>query len=92
MSVYKIQSSHTIHMVKGTARAAPASGSSSAASPPQQIPTMQAGQNPSDPLTLLNGYMGHGLMAGFNPFADMGVNQNDPNMVRISASVPSTVG
>lgn len=43
---------------------------------------MQAGQNPSDPLTLLNGYMGHGLMAGMNPFAEMGVNQNDPNMVR----------
>lgn len=43
---------------------------------------MQAGQSPSDPLTLLNGYMGHGLMAGFNPFSDMGLNQNDPNMVR----------
>ena len=37
---------------------------------------MQAGQNPSDPLTLLNGYMGQGLMAGFNPFADMGLNTN----------------
>ncbi|KAG9309083.1 hypothetical protein JVU11DRAFT_10965 [Chiua virens] len=79
LSVYKIQSSHTIHMVKGAARSAPVSGSSSAP-PPQQLPTMQAGQNPSDPLTLLNGYMGHGLMAGFNPFAEMGVNQNDPNM------------
>lgn len=45
---------------------------------------MQAGQNPSDPLTLLNGYMGHGLMAGFNPFTEMGLNQNDPNMVCIS--------
>ncbi|KAG6380565.1 hypothetical protein JVT61DRAFT_4928 [Boletus reticuloceps] len=79
LSVYKIQSSHTIHMVKGAARSAAASTSSSAP-PPQQIPTMQAGQNPTDPLTLLNSYMGHGLMAGFNPFAEMGVNQNDPNM------------
>ena len=42
---------------------------------------MQAGQNPADPLTQLNGPMAHGLMAGFNPFAGMGVNTNDPNMV-----------
>ena len=46
------------------------------------IPPMTAGQNPSDPLTLLNGHMGHGLMAGVNPFADMGINPTDPNMVR----------
>lgn len=45
---------------------------------------MQTGQNPSDPLTLLNSHMGFGAMAGFNPFAEMGVNQNDPNMVCIS--------
>jgi hypothetical protein len=42
---------------------------------------MQAGQNPADPLTQLNGPRGHGL-AGFNPFAGTGVNLNDPNMVR----------
>jgi len=41
---------------------------------------MQAGQNPADPLTLLNGYQGHGLMAGYNPFPELGLNQNDPNM------------
>lgn len=52
---------------------------------------MQAGQNPSDPLTLLNSYMGHGLMAGFNPFAEMGVNPNDPNVVRTS-DVPKACG
>lgn len=43
---------------------------------------MQAGQNPNDPLTQLNGSQGFGLMAGLNPFADMGLNPNDPNMVR----------
>lgn len=86
LSVYKIQSSHTIHMVKGASRSAPASGSTSAP-PSQQIPAMQAGQNPSDPLTLLNSHMGFGAMAGLNPFADMGLNQNDPNMVRISGSL-----
>jgi len=45
---------------------------------------MATGQNPADPLTQLNGMAGHGLMAGLNPFAGMGVNQNDPNMVRES--------
>ena len=80
LSTYKIQSSHTIHMVKGAAR----SGPSAQPAPPQQLPTMQAGQNPHDPLTQLNGPMGFGLMAGFNPFADMGLNPNDPNMVSLA--------
>ena len=42
---------------------------------------MQTGQNVHDPLTQLNSHMGYGLMAGLNPFADMGINPNDPNMV-----------
>lgn len=44
---------------------------------------MQSGQNPRDPLTQLNSHMGYGAMAGLNPFADMGLNPNDPNMVRL---------
>lgn len=67
-------------MVKGVSRSA---ASTSQSAPPQQLPTMQAGQIPTDPLTVLNGPMGHGVMAGFNPFADMGLNTNDPNMVRM---------
>jgi ubiquilin len=44
---------------------------------------MQTGQNPHDPLTLLNSHQGYGAMGGIgNPFADMGLNTNDPNMVR----------
>lgn len=62
-------------MVKGVAR----SGGSS--STPQQLPTMQTGQNPSDPLTQLNGHRAFGAMAGVNPFSEMGLNPNDPNMV-----------
>jgi hypothetical protein len=77
--VYKIQSSHTIHMVKGVSRAGAAASSQPAA--PQPLPTMQAGQDPHDPLTQLNSHQGYGLMAGLNPFADMGLNPNDPNMV-----------
>lgn len=65
-------------MVKGAARsAAPV-----AQSAPQPLPNMQAGQNVHDPLTQLNGHLGFGAMAGLNPFASMGLNQNDPNMVR----------
>ncbi|CAL1693801.1 unnamed protein product [Somion occarium] len=77
LSVYKIQSAHTIHMVKGAARP-----SASSSSTPQPLPTMQAGQNPHDPLTQLNGHQGYGLMAGLNPFAEMGLNPNDPNMLQ----------
>ncbi|KAL4070275.1 hypothetical protein J3A83DRAFT_4094779 [Scleroderma citrinum] len=85
ISVYKIQSSHTIHMVKGVARS---SGSSSQPSlnssqnQPQSLPTMQAGQNPHDPLTQLNSHLGFGALAGFNPFSEMGLNPNDPNMMQ----------
>jgi ubiquilin len=68
-------------MVKGVSRSG-ASSSQQAATPPQALPTMQAGQNPHDPLTQLNSHMGYGAMAGLNPFADMGLNPNDPNMVR----------
>ncbi|TCD63177.1 hypothetical protein EIP91_005874 [Steccherinum ochraceum] len=78
LSVYKIQSTHTIHMVKGAVRNA----GSSASAAPQALPTMQAGQNVHDPLTQLNSHQGYGLMAGLNPFADMGVNPNDPNMMQ----------
>jgi ubiquilin len=55
--------------------------STSSQSQPQRLPNMQAGQNPHDPLTQLNSHLGYGALAGVNPFADMGLNQNDPNMV-----------
>ncbi|KAK0483857.1 hypothetical protein IW261DRAFT_1465443 [Armillaria novae-zelandiae] len=84
LSTYKISSGHTIHMVKGVARG---SASSSAATP-QPLPTMQTGQNPHDPLTLLNSHLGYGAMAGLNPFADMGLNQNDPNMLQTMMNSP----
>lgn len=37
-----------------------------------------------DPLTQLNSHMGFGAMAGLNPFGEMGLNPNDPNMVSAS--------
>lgn len=81
LSVYKIQTNHTIHMVKGVARSSGTSSSSSATAALQQLPTMQTGQNVHDPLTQLNSHQGFGVMAGLNPFGEMGVNPNDPNMV-----------
>ncbi|PSR72593.1 hypothetical protein PHLCEN_2v11586 [Hermanssonia centrifuga] len=80
LNIYKIQASHTIHMVKGVSRSAGSTSQTPAA--PQPLPTMQTGQNPHDPLTQLNGHMGFGAMAGFNPFAQMGVNPHDPNMLQ----------
>jgi len=87
LSVYKIQSSHTIHMVKGVSRSG-ASSSQQAAAPPQPLPNMQAGQNPHDPLTQLNSHMGYGAMAGLNPFSEMGLNPNDPNMLQTMMNSP----
>ncbi|KAK0228766.1 hypothetical protein IW262DRAFT_1352869 [Armillaria fumosa] len=84
LSTYKISSGHTIHMVKGVARG----NASSSATTPQPLPTMQTGQNPHDPLTLLNSHLGYGAMAGINPFADMGLNQNDPNMLQTMMNSP----
>lgn len=66
-------------MVKGVSR----SVGPSTPSATQQLPSMQAGQNPHDPLTLLNSHLGFGAMAGVNPFSEFGLNPNDPNMVRI---------
>ena len=79
-------------MVKGAAKPASSSSSSStttSSSGGPRLPTMQSGQNPHDPLTLLNGPMGHGLSLGhgaLNPFAGLDVNPNDPNMVRYTSS------
>ncbi|KAF8802199.1 hypothetical protein BYT27DRAFT_7113133 [Phlegmacium glaucopus] len=89
LSVYKIQANHTIHMVKGVARSpGGASSGSSTTSQAQQLPTMQTGQNVNDPLTQLNGHQGFGLMAGLNPFGEMGLNPNDPNMMQSMLNSP----
>ncbi|KAJ3505546.1 hypothetical protein NLJ89_g7361 [Agrocybe chaxingu] len=89
LSVYKIQSNHTIHMVKGVSRSG-ASGSSSGSTgaAPQQLPTMQTGQNVHDPLTQLNSHLGFGAMAGLNPFGELGLNPNDPNMMQSMMNSP----
>jgi len=74
-------------MVKGVSRSG-ASPSQQVTAAPQPLPNMQAGQNPHDPLTQLNSHMGYGAMAGLNPFADMGLNPNDPNMLQTMMNSP----
>ncbi|KAF9646663.1 hypothetical protein BDM02DRAFT_2982101 [Thelephora ganbajun] len=87
LSNYKIQSGHTIHMVKSAAKSG-GNSSTPGAAPSQSLPQMQTGQNPHDPLTQLNSHLGFGAMAGLNPFADMGVNPNDPNMLQNMLNSP----
>ncbi|KAG6875716.1 hypothetical protein C0993_007810 [Termitomyces sp. T159_Od127] len=79
-------------MVKGAAASSSSSSSATTSTPAggatarQQLPTMQTGQLPSDPLTQLNSHRGWAAMAGANPFSDLGLNMNDPNMVRLGLS------
>lgn len=86
LSNYKIQSGHTVHMVKSAARSG--GNTSTSGATPAPLPQMHAGQNPHDPLTQLNSHLGFGAMAGFNPFAGLGVNPNDPNMLQNMMNSP----
>ncbi len=72
-------------MVKGVSKSTGGSSSGSS-SAPQPLPAMQAGQNVHDPLTQLNSHLGFGAMTGLNPFSEMGLNPNDPNLVRMDHS------
>ncbi|KAH7904336.1 ubiquitin-related domain-containing protein [Hygrophoropsis aurantiaca] len=85
LSAYKIQAGHTVHMVKRSDAAPPTPSHA-----PPALPTMQAGQNPSDPLTMLNSHLGFGaLPAVGGAMADMGVNMGDPNMMQNLLSSPA---
>lgn len=73
ISSYKISTGHTIHMVKGAAKAAEAPAA--AAPLPQMGTGLNVSGNPVDNVENIH----HGL-AGFNPFQGMGMNNlNDPN-------------
>ncbi|BEJ12891.1 hypothetical protein CspHIS471_0300650 [Cutaneotrichosporon sp. HIS471] len=72
---YKIQSGHTIHMVKGAAKPATESSTAQTARLPTNMGTGLAAGNVVDGVENYH----HGL-AGFNPFQGMGLgNLNDPN-------------
>jgi ubiquilin len=84
LTTYKIANNHTVHMVKGAPKGPGESSSGTSGTAPQQLPNMQTGQNVHDPLTQLNSHLGFGALnqLGPNPFASMGLNANDPNMMQ----------
>ncbi|CAE6533583.1 unnamed protein product [Rhizoctonia solani] len=86
LSTYKVQNSHTVHMVKGAPKGS-GSGSSSTTTPSQPLPTMQTGQTSTE--TLLNGPRGHGALSGLNINELFGgANPNDPNMLQNMLTSP----
>ncbi|KAH7339094.1 hypothetical protein B0J17DRAFT_659812 [Rhizoctonia solani] len=86
LSTYKVQNTHTVHMVKGAPKPT-AAGSSSTPAPAQPLPTMQTGQTSTE--TLLNGPRGHGALAGLNINELFGgANPNDPNMMQNMLASP----
>jgi ubiquilin len=83
LSTYKIVSGNTIHLVRGKPR--PAAPPPAAQVPEQLSAGQQIAGNPLAPL--LNAQNAGVLGAMGNPFAQMGINTNDPNMVSSLSSV-----
>ncbi|KAL7006822.1 hypothetical protein EMMF5_003708 [Cystobasidiomycetes sp. EMM_F5] len=71
---YKIRPGDTVHLVKGASKAAPPPA---AAQVPQSVAT--GNQIAGNPLAPLMNATNPGI-GNFNPFAQMGMNTNDPNM------------
>ncbi|BGP54330.1 hypothetical protein JCM8202v2_001907 [Rhodotorula sphaerocarpa] len=95
---YGIKQGVAIHLVKGAKPAGqggPATGSSS--TPASRLPSEAAGvpsnfaagqQVMGNPLAPLMNAQYAGALGGFNPFADMGVNTNDPNFMQSMMNSP----
>lgn len=76
VSTYKIRTGDTVHLVKGAAKAAPPPAQQQV---PQSIST--GNQVAGNPLAPLLNATNPGI-GNFNPFAEMGLNTNDPNMMQ----------
>lgn len=80
---YGLKDGHTIHLVKG----AKPVNSSAAASVPS---TFSAGQQiAGNPLAPLLAAQNAGALGSFNPFAEMGINTNDPNYMQNMMNDPA---
>ncbi|KAK4698862.1 UDP-N-acetylglucosamine/UDP-N-acetylgalactosamine diphosphorylase, partial [Phenoliferia sp. Uapishka_3] len=89
VSKYALKQGHTIHLVKSSKPAAPAASSNSPAA--TGVPnTFAAGQQyAGNPLAPLLAAQNAGALGGFNPFAEMGINPNDPNMMQNMMNDPA---
>ncbi|SCV67900.1 BQ2448_5511 [Microbotryum intermedium] len=86
---YKLKDGHSIHLVKGAPKTGLSGtpGTSAAAGVPANFAAGQ--QVMGNPLAPLLNAENAGHFAGFNPFADMGVNPNDPNYVQTAMRDPA---
>ncbi|GAA5821270.1 hypothetical protein JCM11251_004544 [Rhodosporidiobolus azoricus] len=85
LSKYSIKTGVAIHLVKSARPAAAAGGSGpTASSEAAGVPSnFAAGQQVAgNPLAPLMNAQYAGAFGGFNPFAEMGINPNDPNYVQ----------
>ncbi|ORY74307.1 hypothetical protein BCR35DRAFT_306768 [Leucosporidium creatinivorum] len=91
-SKYNLKDGHTIHLVKGARPAGPSGvpGTSAAAGVPSSFGAGQ--QVMGNPLAPLMNAQNAGALAGFNPFAEMGVNPNDPNYMQNMMRDPAVQG
>ncbi|KAM0788479.1 hypothetical protein ACM66B_001612 [Microbotryomycetes sp. NB124-2] len=82
---YGLKDGNTIHLVKGNrANAATSSSGPTTSSAAAGVPTnVAAGQQfMGNPLAPLMNAQNAGALGGFNPFAEMGINPNDPNYMQ----------
>lgn len=80
-----LKDGHTLHLVKGAKPAAV--GTSAASTVPSSFAAGQ--QIAGNPLAPLLNAQNAGALAGFNPFAEMGINPNDPNYMQTMMNDPA---
>ncbi|GAA5975770.1 hypothetical protein JCM10908_005275 [Rhodotorula pacifica] len=97
MTKYGIKQGVAIHLVKGAKPAGQTGASGSSSTPASRLPSEAAGvpsnfaagqQVMGNPLAPLMNAQYAGALGGFNPFADMGVNPNDPNFLQSMMNSP----
>ncbi|KAM0754784.1 ubiquitin-domain-containing protein [Meredithblackwellia eburnea MCA 4105] len=90
VSKYNVKAGHTIHLVKSSRPAAPAAPSSNSPAATGVPSNFAAGQQyAGNPLAPLLAAQNAGAVAGFNPFAEMGINPNDPNYMQQMMNDPA---
>ncbi|KAK4058482.1 hypothetical protein OIO90_000644 [Microbotryomycetes sp. JL221] len=92
LTKYGLKDGNTIHLVKGNRAATnPATSSGPTSSAAAGVPSnVAAGQQfMGNPLAPLMNAQNAGALGGFNPFAEMGINPNDPNYMQTMMRDPA---